>query len=741
MKIWLVLLTLSSFLSTVAQDTLNLPPLSQKPTKTEINKVLDTIEQRVRSYYLSRDYIKVLEYGDRGFELAERVENQKKFFTFSTFYGTSLMLMKDTVRAKRIFSASYEKAKVLEDTVGLMKSISNFGNFNTNYSKYNEALKYYREGIALSNGENLPQLFTMRINAVYVLSKLPGNRKDEMLEQLDALEKMKAKIEKKSMVSAYHLARSKYLMNYGGKDEAIASFEKTIVFAKESNHLGVIEEGYKLLIELLAETGDYEAAYNGRKELDKYSDKKLILEKEKAIEEVIAKMDVEQYKQELKAKNLESQLNKQNASESETKVFIMVGASIIMVALLVLFFNLYHNRKNLVLSLQEKNQQYDHAKKEAERLSKVKNDFLAAITHELRTPLYGIIGISGILQEDKELVSHEEDIENLKFSADYLLAMINDLLYLNKLDEFEEKKLAREPFEVRALVKKIIGSFEFMKTKNGNTFEITIEQNVPQYLRGDYTKLSQILINLISNSCKFTEEGIIKLVIKTTNNKNGKVSLHFCIADNGIGISKEKQEVIFNEFTQDAKSSSFAGTGLGLSIVKRLLELHGSSISLKSERNKGTVFSFTINYEIAQEKELKVLERKTTVDRSVEGGHILIVDDNRINRMVTRKVLESCEYSCSEAENGEIAVEKVTAEVFDLILMDLNMPVMDGYEAVEVIRKFDKKTPIIALTAIDPSELEKDMNSLGFTDIIIKPYDNEEFLETVEQNFLDTIKI
>ena len=336
------------FQSSLAQDILNLSSITENSTKQEIEVVLDTIEQRIRSFYLTKEYVKVLEYGDQGFKLAERVKNNKKFFTFSTYYGTSLLLMKDTIRAKKIFSASYEKAKELKDTVGLMKSISNFGNFNLNYRNYKEALTYYKEGIALSNGENLNQLFTLRINMVYVLSKLPGDQKEEMREQLDAMEEVKDKIDKKSLVSAFYLARSKYLMNYGTTDEAITSFNKTIRFAEESKHLGVIEEGYKLLIELLEKKGDYKTAFNKSKELDVYTDEKLVLEKEKAINEVITKMNVEQYKQELNANELESKLQQQNAKKNETILYVMMGATLALCFLLLIVFNLYSNRKSLV---------------------------------------------------------------------------------------------------------------------------------------------------------------------------------------------------------------------------------------------------------------------------------------------------------------------------------------------------------------------------------------------------------
>ena len=344
-------------------------------------------------------------------------------------------------------------------------------------------------------------------------------------------------------------------------------------------------------------------------------------------------------------------------------------------------------------------------------------------------------------RKTNNLGDYKEDLESLKFSADYLLSMVNDVLYLNKLEDFEKKELDNKPFEIRKLIMKIVNSFEFMRAKNANNFNISVEQNVPKYLKGDYTKLSQILINLISNACKFTEEGTIKVTVKASFCEKGSASVHFCVADDGIGISAEKQSIIFNEFTQDSNSTNFAGTGLGLAIVKRLLDLHNSTISLKSKRNEGTEFGFTITYGIAQESEFTIVEEKKKVDKSLDGSHILIVDDNKINRLVTRKVLELNNYTCAEAENGELAVKRAKEEVFDLLLMDLNMPVMGGCEAVKLIREFDLQTPIIALTAQDPSQLDEDLFQIGFNDIIIKPYANNEFLDKVKNNFLSTIKL
>jgi len=228
---------------------------------------------------------------------------------------------------------------------------------------------------------------------------------------------------------------------------------------------------------------------------------------------------------------------------------------------LLLFFK---RRKALVKSLQESNTQYLKAKKKAEELSEVKTNFLSAISHELRTPLYGIIGISSILQQDKSLGKFKEDITSLKFSADYLLALINDLLFLNKLDALKNRKLEQKPFQLRELVVNIINSLEFMRSKNNNVFEVKIADEVPNFLKGDYVKLSQILINLISNACKFTEEGTITIDIQPEEVSNKTIKLNFRIADNGLGISEEKQRIIFDEFTQDKNPTTFKVQAWGL---------------------------------------------------------------------------------------------------------------------------------------------------------------------------------
>ncbi|MEL6975886.1 MAG: histidine kinase dimerization/phospho-acceptor domain-containing protein, partial [Bacteroidota bacterium] len=283
--------------------------------------------------------------------------------------------------------------------------------------------------------------------------------------------------------------------------------------SKNSDYTDGLIQGYEHLLDAYVQKGDYKQAHFARQELDVYADKKQEIEKAAAINEVIARMNVNQYKQELKAKELENEVNRQNANRNKTIVYITLGATLALAIFAFALLLFFKRRKALVKSLQESNTQYLKAKKKAEELSEVKTNFLSAISHELRTPLYGIIGISSILQQDKSLGKFKEDITSLKFSADYLLALINDLLFLNKLDALKNRKLEQKPFQLRELVVNIINSLEFMRSKNNNVFEVKIADEVPNFLKGDYVKLSQILINLISNACKFTEEGTITIDI------------------------------------------------------------------------------------------------------------------------------------------------------------------------------------------------------------------------------------
>jgi len=718
----------------------DIPRLGDNPTEKEVRAVLDTLAIEIYKDFYSNDYINVLERGDIALKLANSINDIETNLKFSRFIGSAFIKMRDTARAKNMLRSSLEKAKSIGDALTLAKATSDMGNMYNEFGDKDRAVDFYEKAIKLLEGNiDKNQLFILHYNLSEIyLDK--GDLKHGKLH-VAVLSTLIDNAEIPIFFSSYELSQAKIFFLENNLNKAINHIENSIGLSKASNHVDGIISGYKTYIKILVEKEDFKKAHQIRLQLDTYQDEKIEVEKTAAIQGAIARMNVAQYKQELKAQELKNELSRQTAYRNRIGLYLGIGASVILSFFLFIIMMSSKKRKALVVSLQDSNVQFLEAKKKAEELSKVKTNFLSAITHELRTPLYGIIGISSILKEDKALEKHKEDITSLKFSADYLLALVNDLLFLNRLEAFKKQKLEEKVFSPRLLIENIVNSLEFMRKKNNNAFNICIGSDVPDFLRGDYVKLSQILINLVSNACKFTEEGTITIALTSQSLNNDKVSVHFLIADNGLGISKEKQAIIFDEFTQDRKTTVFAGTGLGLAIVKRLLDMHDSTITLKSQENIGTEFQFSIAYPIAEEEEFDIVAKTDKIDKHIEGSHILIVDDNKINRVVTQKILERSSYICSSAANGQEAVEIARKEVFDLILMDVNMPVMDGFQATAAIRKFNKTVPIIALTANDPSQMVEDVAKVGFTDVIIKPYETDYFLDVIKNNFLTTIKV
>ena len=719
------------------QDSIS--QITIKSSPKEIKVALDSLEKKVNDSFYQNKFVEVIKDGSRGIELAESIGDEEVLFKFHRVYGSALLRMKDTARAKNIFISNYQKAKKSTDSTSLVGANLDLGNFYKATEKWELATKYYKKSILFCDDSETTQLFILNFNLSEIFLNTEVIFKAEY--HINKLRKYVVQLDSPIQESSFYLIQARLFDKKKKYDKAIEYYNLAVSKAKEVNYSDVILEAYNRQIIALENNGETGKINRVRAKLDAYTKDNIAADKEKAIKEVIVNLNLEQYKQELKSTELENQFNKQKAEKNRILNVVMIGALCILSIILVGIYLGYTKRKKLILKLQEKNKLYLTARKETEELAKVKTNFLSAVTHELRTPLYGIIGISSILQEEVELSKHKNDIDSLKFSADYLLAMINDVLYLNKLDALEGKKLVSKPFQLDELISKIITSLEFMKTKNNNKIEVKIENNVPLGLKGDFVKLSQILINLISNACKFTEEGTITVGVSTVSLASDKVKLNFSVKDNGLGISKEKQKDIFNEFTQDSGSAKFQGTGLGLSIVKRLLDLHDAPIDLKSKKNQGTEFKFSILYDIAKEEEFKTETKETIIDKTLDGGHVLVVDDNKINRLVTKKVLERSNFVCSTAENGKIATEMIENEVFDLVLMDLNMPVMDGFEATSHVRKFNKTIPIIALTATDLSQIDGNIYDKGFTDLIIKPYKDDDFIEVVKKNFLETVSI
>ena len=443
------------------------------------------------------------------------------------------------------------------------------------------------------------------------------------------------------------------------------------------------------------------------------------------------------FKEAERLKSIE-QMDRENKEQQRANKFSKL-ISILSIALIsilsLLSLSLYKN--NIIRSqsnklLQEKNQELLLAKEKAEKASKARAEFLSTVSHELRTPLNAINGITHLLIEENPKKSQMQYLTSLKFSGDYLLTFINDILEINRV-ESENIEIESINVNVKQLLSDLHNSFKDLASKNNNDFELELDETIPDNLIGDPTKLSQIFINLINNALKFTNNGKVNVSAKMLKNENNISSVHFEIADTGIGIPLEKQNTIFESFSQGSVeiNRKYGGTGLGLAIVKRLVNLLGGEIKLTSAEGIGSTFSFDVDFELGQQTFVEV---KKQYDESVFANKkVLIVEDNKINQMITKKMLENKEIVCELIDNGEEAIEMIRNNGYDLVLMDVHLPGINGTIATEQIRTFNKELPIVALTAISLNENREMLLSYGMNDVVTKPFNPDNFYKVIAQ--------
>jgi len=373
------------------------------------------------------------------------------------------------------------------------------------------------------------------------------------------------------------------------------------------------------------------------------------------------------------------------------------------------------------------------SQEKAERASAARSEFLCTVSHELRTPLNAITGITHLLIDEDPKPQQLEYLKSLQFSGKYLLNYINEILEINRI-ESKNIEVEKIDFDIKKLLVEIQNSLQELANENKNKLILTIDPNIPENIISDPTKLSQIFINLINNALKFTQKGEVKITATLLSTDNQKASIYFEIADTGIGIPEDQLESIFDSFSQGSIETNrqYGGTGLGLTIVKRLIIILGGNIKLKSQVRTGSVFSFTLDFKLG----IKKLSSNTVFphdENNFIAKKILLVEDNKINQMIIKRMLEKKQIVCEIIENGEDAVAITKINRYDLILMDVHLPGINGTIATQQIRQFDIVTPIVALTAISLLENREMLLSYGMNDVITKPFEPDNFFATIAE--------
>ncbi|MBO6632346.1 MAG: response regulator, partial [Psychroserpens sp.] len=665
-------------------------------------------------------------------ELALKVDDKHNQGVIYTKIGKLQLTVEEYEDAFVSLTRAADIQRELDDTPHLAITYSLKGKYHAAVEEYKDALGYLQSAKTLFEEQDMESRIP---DVTLTQGKIQLQLKDyktakSLFENTIVLAK---KTNQNDMLSEALIYSGKALDKLGNNKQGISLANEGLEIAQINQETDLINKAYLTLSDIYENDGNFSEAYVYLQKHVQLSDSILNIQRANISTEGKAEQIETYTKAELE--KLQKRVEDQESDQNLAKITTILSIALITI-LSLLTLSLYKNNNIRLKSnnmLQEKNDDLDdliEAMKKAELASKTKANFLSTVTHELRTPLYAVTGLTNMLLEEKPNAEQIPHLKSLKFSGDYLLTFINDILQINKI---EANKVELDPvlFNLRTKVENVCSALNNSALDNNVQMHYEYHKDLPDTFIGDNLKISQILINLIGNAIKFTKDGDIWVRIYSISKKGDDHVLRFEIEDNGIGISKEKQENMFESFSQGSIqiNRKYGGTGLGLSIVKGLIDILKGKIYVKSELGKGTTFFFEIPLTYAPES-VKIEKEdysKNISKLDISNIRILIVEDNKINQMITKKILNKMNLECDIVDNGEAAVEKVRENNYNVVLMDIHMPGISGLEATKIIRTFDKELTIFALTAVTLEDKMHEFDEAGFNDIISKPFKQEDF--------------
>lgn len=654
-------------------------------------------------------------------------------------------------KSYNLIGLNFEEFSDFRKAIGFYKSGLNYANKTENdtlkgwlhgnlgnvycYRKidFKKGIKHYTKGLEYSRKiKSEYEIMYASLNIAsayfsigdYINGKIHLKNAEKLVLKSDEIE---AKITFNSLNGSYFSSKNDF-------EKAEHFYKITLALCNEDKPEvieGTVLEVYNDIADMYSKKKDFEKAYEYQLKYDVLKDKFYNEDRTKAVKTEGLHVELDEYKR--KINEIEADIDIKSHKIKRTKIVITLFIIIFLVLLLLLltFYKTNKFKKKINLELVKVNESLLIAKEAAEESTKLKSQFVSTISHELRTPLYGVVGITNMILDEHKELKDSPYLNSLKFSAKYLLSLVNDILQINKI---EENKIVLEEmtFNISDEINSIISSLQFIAEKHNNKFVFEFDTEIPEYLIGDKLRLSQIFMNLISNALKFTKNGEVQISANLVKVEGKMNFLQFKIKDDGIGIAEDDRDKIFDKFVQvGRKVEDYQGTGLGLSIVKKLIELFNSEIIMESKVGSGTSFTFTIGFEADTLKTINIIN-DFEVDLSTnEIFNVLVVEDNKINQMVTKRILENNNFKCIMVDDGLKALALLEKETFDVILMDLNMPIISGFETSKRIREMGIKIPIIALTAFSKEEVTEEVIASGMNDIIIKPFEPTKLFEII----------
>ena len=661
--------------------------------------------------------------------IAERIGDKKNQGHILQQIGKLQYLTDNNEEASLSLIKAQDIYSHIDDRTNLANSWYLSGLINLKDKSYNEALDYFKSAKTVFDEKNQDNLIA-EIALNQAICNIELNNLSSALLHLNEAITLSKKYNLNDIESASLIHRGVISLNEGNYNNALQETTEALEIAKNIKDATLISESYLKLSDIYTARGLDKIAIKNLRAYISIHDSIEAVRKENFSHQSIAQAIlnkkngiINQQKDELHEKDQASSLNRLTT--------ILSVALITILSLLTL--SLYKNNNIRIKTnnmLYKKNDELLTEKERAEIAAKTKSNFLSTVTHELRTPLYAVTGLTNMLLEEDPKPNQIQHLKSLKFSGDYLLTFINDILQINKI-EANKVELDPEVFNLKHKVENVISALNNSASDNNTVIHFEYDKNLSQTFNGDQLKISQILINLIGNSIKFTKDGDIWVNVFQINKNKDIHTVQFEVKDNGIGITKEKQDNMFESFSQGSVqiNRKYGGTGLGLSIVKGLIDILKGEIYLKSELGKGTSFFVELPLEEAEEvaPEITTNYAENITKLDLDKVKVLVVEDNKINQMITKKILTKMDINCELVDNGEAAVEKIKSTSYDIVLMDIHMPGISGLEATKRIREFNKELTVFALTAVTLEDKMHEFEEAGFNDIISKPFKQEDF--------------